>query len=73
MWSVIVVTLAVICVYWIVADYNHWMSHPTLIGVKDIGYPISKLKFPSVTVCGQGLVPLEPVFIVSINHGDLKI
>ena len=34
--------------------YEEWENNPVLTTIGTTGLPIEKLKFPSITICGQG-------------------
>ena len=34
--------------------YEEWQSHPVLTTIGTTGLPIEKIKFPAITICGQG-------------------
>ena len=34
--------------------YDEWQDHPVLTTIGTTGLPIERVKFPSITICGQG-------------------
>ena len=34
--------------------YEEWQSQPVLTTIGTTGLPIEKIKFPAITICGQG-------------------
>jgi len=37
-----------------VEAYNDWQDNPVITTVGTTAYPIQKIEFPAVTICGQG-------------------
>ena len=44
-------TLAVVMIYQL---YSGWASSPVLTTLEDPAYPVTKLQFPAIIICGQG-------------------
>ena len=34
--------------------YTAWQDNPVLTTVKSTSYPVNKVEFPALTICGQG-------------------
>ena len=55
-WVLVCLALVCLSVYLIALQYVAWRDDPVLTTVSTTGYPVSKLEFPSVTICSLGLV-----------------
>jgi hypothetical protein len=48
---VIITGLIVFCIF---QAYSDWQENPVLTTVKSTSYPVDKIEFPALTICGQG-------------------
>ena len=53
-WIIVVLLALAFAIGMSVSAYNNWKANPVLTSVGTTGYPIEKIKFPSITICPQG-------------------
>ena len=54
LWIVIVTLALLFAIKLSITAYDNWKSNPVLTSVGTTGYPIEKVKYPSITICPQG-------------------
>ncbi len=55
-WIVAVIVLFAFSLYLTITAYVQWKEDPILTTVSTTGYPVNKLEFPAITICGQGTI-----------------
>ena len=53
-WIIVVILALAFAIGMSVSAYDNWKANPVLTSVGTTGYPIEKIKFPSITICPQG-------------------
>ena len=53
-WIAVVIFMIVLGTFWSVEAYNSWQENPVITTVGTTAFPIKKIEFPAVTICGQG-------------------
>ena len=53
-WSLVVLGLFGLGSYWSIKAYNDWQENLVLTTIKSTAFPVSKIDFPAVTICGPG-------------------
>ena len=53
-WIIVVILALTFAIGLSVSAYDNWKTNPVLTSVGTTGYPIEKIKFPSITICPQG-------------------
>ena len=53
-WIIVVILALAFAIGLSVSAYKNWKANPVLTSVGTTGYPIEKIKFPSITICPQG-------------------
>ena len=53
-WSLTVILLLALGIYWSVQSYNDWQSQQVLTTIKTTAYSVEQLEFPTVTFCSPG-------------------
>jgi hypothetical protein len=53
-WIAVVVFMFMLGAFWSVEAYNGWQDNPVITTVGTTAYPIKRIEFPAVTICGQG-------------------
>ena len=53
-WSLVVFLMILLGCYWSYLAYDDWQSNPVVTTVKSTAFPVKNLRFPAITICGQG-------------------
>ena len=56
LWVIVVLGAILISSSLSFSAYKYWKEDPILTSVGTTGFPIEKIEFPAITICGQGLV-----------------
>ena len=54
-WTIVVTLMLLLGSYWSLQAYGEWEKTPVLTTVLTTAYPVKKVDFPAVTICGQGM------------------
>jgi hypothetical protein len=54
-WITVVTFMLFLGSYWSIQAYSEWVNNPVLTTVLTTAYPVKKVDFPAVTICGQGM------------------
>ena len=56
LWVIVVIVAIYIAASLSITAYVNWQENPVLTSVGTTGYPIERVRFPSITICAQGSV-----------------
>ena len=56
LWIIVLIVAVLIGTLLSIYTYKSWQDDPILTSVGTTGFPIEKIEFPSITICGQGYI-----------------
>jgi hypothetical protein len=61
-WITVIVLMLMLGAYWTASIYISWQEQPVMTTASTTALPISKIEFPSVTICAHGETLLRGFF-----------
>ena len=55
-WGVILIVAICLAIWWSLVAYDRWKDDPITITMATNSLPIQNIKFPSITICPQGML-----------------
>ena len=70
MCMVIVIVAICLAIWWSLVAYGRWKDDPIAITMATNALPIQNIKFPSITICPQGMLSDFAIFSILVLHNN---